>query len=227
MKNPALSVYLMIILGLSLPASSLSQERTIKGRVTAFDEIPIIGAEVKVKSSRVSTWTDSTGHFELSCQEDDKIKVKAKGFIPRKVRLNEKTRLVLVDLDMSQGPRSKKLAVGYGHVQDADKLHAISSLHSDEDDFSGYSNMYDLIEGRLPGVQVVGKDIIIRGTNSLNYSSAALIVVDGTVQDNSALDLLFPAQVKSVSVLKDGATSIYGNRGASGVILIETKRGGD
>lgn len=227
MKNPATSVFVVIILGLMFPLSSLSQERTIKGRVTAFNSIPIIDAEVRVSSSRISTWTDSTGQFEISCQDNDKIKVKAKGFISRKVRLNDKTRLVLVDLDLSPGPRSKEHAVGYGHVKDADKLHAISSLHSDVDDFSGYSNMYDLIEGRLPGVQVVGKDIIIRGVNSLEYSSAALIVVDGTVQDNSVLDILFPAQVKSVSVLKDGATSIYGNRGASGVVLIETKRGGD
>ena len=227
MKKSTLLSLLIFVLVFTLPGITYCQERIIKGAVTTFDSIPLIGATVKVYSSGIHTLTDTTGYFEINCLAKDKIKVKAYGFGSEKVRINEKTKIVLVNLTLKPSPKSKEIAVGYGHVKDRDKLYAISSLHSDVDEFSGYSNMLDLLEGRLPGVEVVGQQIIVRGTNSLNGSSAALIVVDGNIEDNSVLGMILPANVKSVSVLKDGSASIYGTRGASGVVLIETKRGGD
>jgi TonB-dependent SusC/RagA subfamily outer membrane receptor len=103
----------------------------------------------------------------------------------------------------------------------------LASLNSDDLDFSQYSNIYELIKGRFAGVQVVNGEIIIRGINSINSSSAALIVVDGVPVDGSALNSIPPVQVKSINVIKDGSSAIYGSRGANGVVLIETKRGND
>jgi TonB-dependent SusC/RagA subfamily outer membrane receptor len=76
-------------------------------------------------------------------------------------------------------------------------------------------------------VQIVNGEIIIRGKNSLNSSSAALIVVDGVPSDYNVLNSIPPVQVKSINVIKDGSSAIYGSRGANGVVLIETKKGGD
>ena len=87
--------------------------------------------------------------------------------------------------------------------------------------------MYELIRGRFAGVQIVNNEIIIRGINSINSSSAALIVIDGVPVDNSVLNTLPPIQVKSVNILKDGSAAIYGSRGANGVVIIETKKGID
>ena len=66
------------------------------------------------------------------------------------------------------------------------------------------------------------KRIIIRGLGTLNGSSDPLILVDGQEwQDISSLN---PNDIKSIDVLKDSSTAIYGIRGANGVILITTKR---
>jgi len=91
-----------------------------------------------------------------------------------------------------------------------------------------YTDMYELIRGRFAGVQVQSNgDIIIRGVNSFNSSSSALIVIDGVPSNSGILSSLPPIQVKNISVLKDGGAAIYGTRGANGVVIIETKKGGD
>jgi TonB-dependent SusC/RagA subfamily outer membrane receptor len=87
--------------------------------------------------------------------------------------------------------------------------------------------MYDLIRGRFAGVQVVNGEIIIRGVNSINSSSAALIVLDGVTVNSSVLNTIPPVQVKNISIIKDGSAAIYGSRGSNGVVLIDTKRGND
>jgi TonB-dependent SusC/RagA subfamily outer membrane receptor len=130
-------------------------------------------------------------------------------------------------LKLKPGERNREIAIGYGHVKDSEKLNAVANLNSDDMDFSQYSNIYELIRGRFAGVQVVNGEIIIRGINSINSSSAALIVVDGIPSSSSVLSSIPPVQVKSINVIKDGSSAIYGSRGANGVVLIETKKGGD
>ena len=84
-----------------------------------------------------------------------------------------------------------------------------------------YNNIYEFLQGKVPGVQVVGETIRIRGINSINSSSDPLILVDGVeMTDISALN---PRDVAHVEVLKDASASIYGVRGGNGVILITTK----
>ena len=63
--------------------------------------------------------------------------------------------------------------------------------------------------------------------SSINSSNAALIIVDGVPSYSGVLNSLSPAQVKSISIVKDGSAAIYGSRGANGVVIIETKSGGD
>jgi len=87
--------------------------------------------------------------------------------------------------------------------------------------------MVDLIRDHVAGVQVINGEIVIRGTKSFYGSSEALIVVDGVITDRRTLDMISPVDVKSVDVIKDGASAVYGSRGANGVIIIETKKGGE
>ena len=151
----------------------------------------------------------------------------APGFFTQKVKLDEKIKLAAINLKLKPGEKNREYAIGYGHVSDRDKLNALASLTSSDMDFSQYSSIYDLIKGRFAGVQVVNGEVIIRGINSINSSSAALIIVDGVPVDGSALSSIPPIQVKSINVMKDGSSAIYGSRGANGVVLIETKRGND
>ncbi|WP_303919122.1 TonB-dependent receptor plug domain-containing protein [Draconibacterium sediminis] len=208
--------------------NSFAQERFIQGIVTTFDSITIVGAEVMVKSSKEIVKTDSLGQFKVKIDGSDKLKVSAKGFINQNVKLDEKTKLVAVNLKLKAGEKAREYAIGYGYVKDGEKLNALAQMTSDDVDFSQYTNMYDLMRGRFAGVQVQSNgDIIIRGVNSINLSSAALIVVDGVQVDGSVMSTLVPSQVRSINIIKDGSAAIYGSRGANGVVVIETKKGLD
>ncbi|MDD2382131.1 MAG: TonB-dependent receptor plug domain-containing protein, partial [Mariniphaga sp.] len=156
-----------------------------------------------------------------------KLTVSAKGFFTQKVKLEEKIKFAAINLNLKPGDKNREYAIGYGHVTDKDKLNALANLNEKDADFSQYSNIFDLIKGRFAGVQIINGEIIIRGQNSFSSSNAALIVVDGVPVDGSIIQSIPPAQVKSINVIKDGSSAIYGVRGANGVVIIETKRGND
>jgi TonB-dependent SusC/RagA subfamily outer membrane receptor len=218
------SIFVLLLL---ISFFGFSQERVVQGRVFTFDSIPLVKANVAVKSTKQVVKTDTLGNFTVSCNLEDVLKVSAKGFHTEKVEIGPKIKLAVINLKLKPGTKNREIAIGYGHVLDSEKLNAVSNLNNDDVDFSQYSNMYELIQGRFAGVQVVNGEIIIRGVNSINSSSAALIVLDGSPVDNSILATLPPIQVKSVNIIKDGSAAIYGARGANGVVLIETKKGLD
>ncbi len=224
-KEILFSIVFSFVLMFSL--NGAAQERLMSGRVFTFDSIPLINASVEVKSSKQVVTTDTLGNFYVSCLPDDVLKVSANGFVSDKVKLKSNTKLALINLKLKPGDKNREIAIGYGHVKDSEKLNAVANLNSGDMDFSQYSNMYELIRGRFAGVQIINGEIIIRGQSSINSSSAALIVVDGIPTSNSILSSLPPIQVKSINVIKDGSAAIYGSRGANGVVLIETKKGGD
>ncbi|MBR0052520.1 MAG: TonB-dependent receptor plug domain-containing protein [Bacteroidales bacterium] len=100
---------------------------------------------------------------------------------------------------------------------------SVSSLQVNEKEVTTYTNMYDYLRGRVSGVQVTSDNrILIRGINSINLSTDPLIILDGA--EITDLSVINPNDVESVTVLKDGSASIYGVRGANGVIIITTRR---
>ena len=226
MKNrnyTLLSILILVFFAFQLNA----QERIIHGTITTFDSIPLIEASITVQSSKQTVLSDTLGNFSVGCNHKDKLKVTAFGFYNQKVKLTDNIKFAAINLRLKPGIKSREYAIGYGHVSDAEKLSAVASMTKDDVDFSQYSNMLELIRGRFAGVQVVNGEIIIRGINSINSSSAALIVIDGVAADYGVLNSIPPIQVRSINVIKDGTSAIYGSRGANGVVLIETKRGGD
>ena len=87
-----------------------------------------------------------------------------------------------------------------------------------------YTDIYEYLRGKVPGVEIVGTSIRIRGINTTGNTDA-LIILDGMeVSDISDVN---PMDVKSVEVLKDAAATMYGVRGANGVVIIKTKGAGD
>lgn len=112
--------------------------------------------------------------------------------------------------------------VGYGSVTKDDNNYSVSKLKVDKRQAMTYTDMYEYLRGRVPGVIVTSDNsIIIRGLSS-NNQTEPLILVDGVeTEDLSSVD---PNLVNSVEVLKDGAASIYGVRGANGVILITLEK---
>lgn len=124
--------------------------------------------------------------------------------------------------------------VGYGSQEGRDVNAAVSRASSEKMMASSPRTVSDMLVGRFPGVEVRqlsngGTSIRIRGSRSFKGSSEPLLVLDGMPQHNGSQTLqdLDPHDIKSIEVLKDAAAaSVYGSRGANGVILIATKRGG-
>ncbi len=217
------TVFLILILTTVL---GFAQDKVIHGQVFTFDSIPIINASIKVKSSKQETKSDANGRFTVECTSDDVLSVSANGFNSEKVKLDKNLDNVNVNLELKPGDKNLKKAIDDGHVSNAESFNAIASMQNDEEDFTQYANIYEIIQGRFPGVQISNGYIIIRGVNRLMASSAengALIVVDGVINDNSILSTLPTSQVKSIKIMKNGNNAIYGSRGTNGVVLIETK----
>ena len=116
---------------------------------------------------------------------------------------------------------SDTLDIGYG-VQDKDKVTtAVSNVKVKKHEAQTYSDMYAYLRGRVPGVQVTSDNrIIIRGIGTNSDATDPLILVDGV--EMTDLSSINPSDVKSVDVIKDGSSAIYGMQGANGVIIIKT-----
>ena len=226
--NKYLIKRLVLSLLMVYPATRLAgQERVVEGIITVFDSIPLSGVSIGVKSSGKAVQSDTLGRFKVVCQPKDKLQVVANGFQKRNVKLKEETKFVMVNMKLKSGPENREIAIGYGYITDLDKFGAVMALNSKDIDFTMYSDVFEAIKGRFPGVQVMGNEIIIRGASSFNLSSAALLVLDGMVVDAGTLNAVPTSQLKSINVLKGPSASIYGVRGANGVVIVETKSGGD
>lgn len=209
-----------------------AQDKTLVGKVTTFDSIPLIGVDVQVKSTKLSYKTDSLGRFQVFCNAEDRLEISAGGFYSQKVKVEKGTRMIFINLKLKKGDNNLDMAgryvnVGYGYVDSKSLLNAVSSLNKNDIDFSVYTSMFDLIQGQFPGVMVEGNRIIVRGSKTIYgaESDAALLVVDGIIVSTQDFANLSPLDVQSVDVLKDGSSSVYGSRGANGVVLVETKKG--
>lgn len=121
---------------------------------------------------------------------------------------------------VAENKEDNTINIGYGTTSRDALTTSVSQLKSDQNTIT-YSNMYEYLEGRIPGVTVVGNKIRIRETGPLNEGGDPLLIVDGI--EVSDLNSINPNDVDSVEVLKDSSASIYGVRGGNGVILITTK----
>lgn len=115
--------------------------------------------------------------------------------------------------------------VGYGYVKRKNLVNSVSKVPMENDQNMSYNDIGEYLMGRVPGLTVMKTGTtykyIIRGLSSINSQTDPLFIVDGVeVMDISYLN---PRDVKSVEVLKDSSASIYGTRGACGVILITTR----
>lgn len=112
--------------------------------------------------------------------------------------------------------------VGYGSLERKEVSSSVAQVNSKDVPDAAMTNIYDFLAGRVPGLEVNGNSLSIRGANSFYGSTAPLILVDGSPVDS--VDDINPREVESVSVIKDGSAAMYGSRGANGVILIQMKR---
>ena len=109
--------------------------------------------------------------------------------------------------------------IGYGTMPSDQLTTSVSTVSIDEN--VPYTTIYEMIQGRCAGVIVNGNSIVIRGVGTINLSTQPLFIVDGV--EMSDISHIHPRDVKDIQILKDSSASIYGSRGANGVILITLK----
>ena len=232
MKTVNKQCIILILILIAITSFAFAQDKTLVGKVTTFDSIPLIGVDVLVKSTKQSFKTDSLGRFQVFCDPEDKLEISAKGFYSQKVKVENEIRMILVNLKLKKGDNNLEMAgryvnVGYGYVSSKDLLYAVSSANTNDIDFTKYDSVLDAIQGQFPGVMVENGEVIIRGVTTFygSQGNAALVVIDGAITSTSDLENMSPHDVQSIDILKDGSSSVYGSRGANGVVIVETKKG--
>jgi len=218
----ALSVCLLISF------STLAQTKVVSGVLTAFNKYPVANVEVKAKKSKSSVLTDSSGQFQIVCNEKDVIQIKPQGFksVSRSISKNYNDETLKINLVFMDSRKNRELAVSKGYMKVEELTFAVSNLQQENNEYCNFSNIYELMKGRFPGVHVDGTSgsysVTIRENHSMSGSNEVLFVVDGT--PGASVDGLHPCEISSISVIKDGMAAAYGTRGTNGVIIIETKK---
>ena len=222
---------LVFLFFFSVISSSLFAQQKITGRVAAGDTA-LQAATVSVKGTNISTQTDANGRFTINAAPNATLVVSSVGYSTQEVPVGNKSSLN-VRLSSSVQQLNEVVVVGYGVQKKVTVTGAVATVKGTELQKSPAVNLSNSIAGRLPGVIATNgsgepgydaSSIHIRGVNSLGNNDA-LIVIDGVPARAGGLDRLNPADVESMSVLKDASAAIYGARAANGVILITTKHG--
>ena len=220
----------------------------VHGRIIDRQGQPLQGASIKVKGSRQATTTDADGGFYLKGLEDNAVlEISFIGYVTREVKASEE--LGNVSLTMSDSKLDEIQVIGYGTTTRRLSTGNVSTVKASEIEKQPVNNIVQALQGRVPGLQITplsgisgaAPKVQIRGINSLGAGSSALYIVDGipipetqnapsfSPLDGAPLSNLLginPSEIEQIDVLKDAdATSIYGSRGANGVVLITTKRG--
>ncbi len=209
------------------------QKKQITGTVKDAQGITMPGVTVMVKGTTTGIITDEKGQFNLTISTDAKILLFSfVGMKAQEVAIASKTNFIVILEEETVGIE-EVVAIGYGVVKKSSLTGAVSKVNAEAISATATSRIDQALQGKAAGVQVTSTDgspgagtsIRIRGGNSINASNEPLYVIDGFVGVGD-LNNINTNDVESIEVLKDAtATSIYGARGANGVILITTKRG--
>jgi TonB-dependent SusC/RagA subfamily outer membrane receptor len=234
MKNKVI-ILLCLFLALSSITELNGQKPDKKIKVTGLvldgSATPVADAIIMVDGEKTSTTTDAKGYYKIHVShESTKIGV----FTPNNGILEELingrknidfTFTAIIPYQKTD-PLDEMVDIGYEKVKKKDVLVPVGQIDGgNKSKYSGYTNIYELIRGQVPGVVVNGTSIMIRSSTSVSMDTEPLFVVDGAPV--TTIDNIYPQMVKSISVLKGSAASIYGSRGSNGVILISLLKGND
>lgn len=228
MKNSVKFVILLLLLG---PGYAFAQGSRITGKVTGPDNQALPGVNVQVNGTTVGTATDAAGNFSLNAAGTASLVFSNIGYGSQTVAINGRS-VLNVQLAEDLKTLNEVVVVGYGTQRKSDVTGALTAISTREFSQQPVTRLDQVLQGRAAGVQVTqtngapGGDarIRIRGANSVLGNNDPLYVVDGYVGAN--FNFVNPSDIETLQVLKDAAsTSIYGSRGANGVVIITTKRG--
>ena len=206
-------------------SNSTQQKKEISGTVKDSKGIPLPGVSVVIKGTTSGTITDSDGKFKINVPSDAKTLVFSfVGMKTQEIILGNNSSFSLTLAEEAVG-LDEVVAVGYGTQRKGNLTGSISAIKSDKLTIAPISSTSNALVGQLPGL-IAKQSSGMPGSDAAELNirgfGGALVIVDGI---ESSLDNIDANQIESVSILKDGAASIYGARAGNGVILVTTKRG--
>jgi len=206
-------------------------DKQVNGVVENEKGEPLIGATVQVEGTNAGTITDYDGEFSLTVPDDAKIVlVKYMGMEDQRVPAKKNMRVVMKE---NSEVLQDVVVTGYMNVSKGSYAGSAEAVDASTIEKKNQTEVTKALAGEVAGLQVINTSgqpgtnatLVLRGVNSVNGAATPLYVVDGITYDGdiSAID---NGDIASISVLKDAtATSLYGARGANGVVVITTKKG--
>lgn len=211
--------------------NAVQQNLLFKGKIVDKAGEGLPGTTVRVINKTQGAVTDLDGNFSLEVAKGDKLEVSFIGYVTKVITVGNENNLVIV-LEEDSKTLDEVVVVGYGTQKKVNLTGAVASVSSDVLESRPITNLSQGLQGMIGNLNISasngspgkGYGFNVRGTTSVN-SAGPLVLVDGVQMDPN---LINPADVESVSVLKDAASaSIYGTQAAYGVVLITTKKGKD
>lgn len=227
-----------------LTEPAVQQQRSINGKVTDEDGNPLPGVNVMVRGTTIGVVTDINGKFTIIVPSDGKqFVISFIGMITQEVDIQDNLTIVMKS---DQIGLEEVIVIGYGTSKKRDLLGSVAKVTGPKVVSLSTQTLDAVLQGNASGVQVSASSghlgtfsrVLIRGAHSISSKSEPLWVIDGVIigsstdyggpngGPNAALTTINPNDIESMEVLKDAAaTSIYGQRGSNGVIIITTKSG--
>ena len=224
----------LLILSLLALLVSTAVAQQVSGKVTDESGDPIVGASVTAKGTSAGMVTDLDGNYSLTMPKGSTtIKFSYVGFKEQEEVVGTRT---TINVKMSgENLLQETVVIAYGTATNKELTGSVGRVKGKQIENVPIASIDQILQGKVAGLQSVSAtgqpgrnaDVRLRGIGSITAGSSPLYVVDGIpLVEGSRLASIDPNIIESVSVLKDAdATSIYGSRGANGVILITTKRG--
>lgn len=240
---------LLLLFGscLLLCGQLFAQNKTIRGKVTDDKGNPLANVTVIVKGVAHGTSTQPDGSFSLTIGPGAKtLVISSIGFGTQEVAIASKAEITIKLTSSADKDLQDVVVVGYGTAKKSDLTSSIVKVGGDRVANVPFTSIDQTLQGKAAGLQAAdfsgqpgaNVQVRIRGIGSYLASTQPLYVIDGiqinagdlqnvtVLSSTNVLANLNPDDIESVTVLKDAAaTSIYGARGANGVILVTTKHG--
>jgi TonB-linked SusC/RagA family outer membrane protein len=200
----------------------------VAGRVTGDGGDPIAYASITVKGTSKGTATDLNGNFSISVPENAVLIVSALDYNPVEIQVKNR-QVINVKLEQSTKKMDEVVVIGYGSASKRDLTGSIVKVSGKDIADKPNVNPISSLQGKVAGLYIVNNgtpggtpDIRLRGTSSFGQVRP-LFIIDGIFNDN--IDFLNPNDIESLEVLKDPSSlAIFGIRGATGAIVITTKK---
>jgi TonB-dependent SusC/RagA subfamily outer membrane receptor len=231
-----LKILLCIFLILAVDVNILTSQRTSKkvtvsGYVTGTDGNSVRSAPIMIDNKKTLVNSDENGYYRIRIKPGaTTISVIAPYHQPKSQLIAGQTTINFILEEISgterkvneNGEPEELVDIGYKTIDIKSSPVQASKLDVSDNENSTYNNIYEMIQGKIPGLDVIGKKIRIRGINSLVGDNDPMFVVNG--MPVNSIDNILPVTVQSITVLKGPSAAIYGSRGVNGVIVITLKK---